>query len=459
VQRASAAFRAVDERRRDRALLSNCAGARHGGSRLRDEAVVDLYIDVGARRGVVDAADVATVAVLAQQQRRYAKLDALRIVDATRNGRLLATFEVYWHDAVALRLDDVDLRDNSEAFRCQIDGSRRLSHLHDVLRKLAGRTINAPMHAFAVDGIVRRRELPLDVFEPKKARTIDELVDHSRGKQFGQTARRGLLRHGELLLRSAHAIIQRQSLESSRRNQCDDRMNFASARDRRRFFIERGLRRRSRGGRGSDLESLMKLPRTEIGVNARELLGAIPFCVVGGIATRAYMPERSTKDIDFLVSPDDFEGTEQRLRAAGYSATARSDDLSFSDSRLGLFGRAWQKENIRINLISSSQAWVHEAIMAESFDQTGLRVIALPYLVLMKIDASRGQDQADVERMLGRVSAENVECIAEIVDRYSGDPQAADDVRQYALLGRMEYQMHPPDDDRSIKLDDFTQRL
>lgn len=236
-------------------------------------------------------------------------------------------------------------------------------------------------------------------------------------------------------------------------------MNFASARDRRRFFIERGLRRRRHGGCGSDLEALMQLPRTEIQVNARELFGKISFCVVGGIATRAYMPERSTKDIDFLVSADDFEGAEQRLREAGYSAIARRDDLLFPDSRLGLFGRAWQKEDIRIDLISSSQEWVHEAMMTESYDQTGLRVIALPYLVLMKIDASRGQDQADVERMLGRVSAEDVERIAEIVDRYSGDPQAADDVRQYALLGQMEYQAHPPDDDRPIRTDDFTQRL
>jgi len=203
----------------------------------------------------------------------------------------------------------------------------------------------------------------------------------------------------------------------------------------------------------------MKLPRTEIQVNARELFGNIRFCVVGGIATRAYMPERSTKDIDFLVSAHDFQVAEQRLRDAGYSATGQRDDLFFPDSRLGLFGRAWQKANIRIDLISSSQEWVHEAMMAETYDQTGLRVIALPYLVLMKIDASRGQDQADVERMLGRVSAEEIERIAKIVDRYSGDPQAAEDVRQYALLGQMEYQTHPPDDDRSIKVDDFTQRL
>ncbi len=232
-------------------------------------------------------------------------------------------------------------------------------------------------------------------------------------------------------------------------------MNFGLARDRRRFFIERGLRRRTRGGRGGALDSLMGLPRTEIDVNARELFGTIPFCVVGGVATRAYMPERSTKDIDFLVGADDFEAAERRLLGAGYAAVAQDDDLFFYDSMLGLFGRAWRREDERIDLISSRQDWVHEALATEHYDQTGLRVIALPYLVLMKIDASRGQDQADVERMLGRLGDAEVERVARIVDRYSGDPQAAEDVRQYAALGRMEYARGrvPEDDNRTLEDD------
>lgn len=183
----------------------------------------------------------------------------------------------------------------------------------------------------------------------------------------------------------------------------------------------------------------MGMPRTEIDVNPRALFGAIPFCVVGGVATRAYMPERSTKDIDFLIGPDDFEAAERRRVGAGYEAVPEDDDLFFSNSMLGLFGRAWRGEDVRIDLISSRQAWVHDALTTESYDQTGLRVIALPYLVLMKLDASGGQDQADVERMLGRLDDAEVERVARIVDRYSGDPQAAEDVRQYAVLGRMEY--------------------
>jgi len=238
-------------------------------------------------------------------------------------------------------------------------------------------------------------------------------------------------------------------------------MNFGLARERRRFFIERGLRRRVLGGRGSALDSLMQLPRMEIGVNASDLFGDISFCVVGGVATRAYMPERSTRDLDVLVSADDFPAAEERLRSAGYSALTKDDDLFFVDSLLGLFGRAWQKGDIRIDLISSAQEWVHEALVTESRDQTGLQVIALPYLVLMKIDASRGQDQADIERMLGRLSDDEVEHVARIVDRYSHDPQAADDVRQYAILGRMEYAKPQREEQGAGQKheDDITRRL
>lgn len=217
-------------------------------------------------------------------------------------------------------------------------------------------------------------------------------------------------------------------------------MDFKLARDRRRFFIERGLRRRRAAGRGGALESLMALPRTEVVVDPHNFLGEIPFCVIGGVATRAYMPERMTKDIDILVGANDFDAAELRLRDAGYQAGGPHDDLFFSNSMLGLFGRAWEKGAVRVDLISSRQAWVHEALAVYAYDQTGLRVIALPYLVLLKLDASRGQDQADVERMLGRLSNDDVKKVAEIVGRYSNDPQAEQDVYQYALLGRLEYE-------------------
>lgn len=240
------------------------------------------------------------------------------------------------------------------------------------------------------------------------------------------------------------------------------KLDFHLARDRRRFFIERALKRRS-PGTGSAILSLMKLPRGELKMSPQELLGDIPFCIVGGVATRAYMPERSTKDVDILVNACDFASAEECLSKTGYTAIRKLDDLFFVNSALGLFGRAWQKADARIDLISSDQDWVHDALMIDSRDQTGLRVIALPYLVLMKMDASRGQDQADIERMLGRLEATAVEDVAKVVTRYLGDPQAAEDVRQYALLGRMEYQRVPEDQEprtaRPLQGGDITRQL
>jgi hypothetical protein len=68
----------------------------------------------------------------------------------------------------------------------------------------------------------------------------------------------------------------------------------------------------------------------------------------------------------------------------------------------------------------------------------------------MKIDSARGIDQGDLTRMLGRLDEEQVEEIVRIVGRYVHDAQAADDVRQYALLGRMEWDSHARRRDGSV---------
>lgn len=188
-------------------------------------------------------------------------------------------------------------------------------------------------------------------------------------------------------------------------------------------------------GAGSDLEALMRLPRRDIAVNFSELFLDIPWCVIGGVATRAYMPERSTQDVDILIEHSDFANADQRLTDAGWT---QGSDLFFPNASLGLYGRAWSRGDSHLDVLSSEQLWVREALQVPHYDQTGLRVIPLAYLVLMKIDSARTIDQGDLGRMLGRVGENDIAKIAEIVSTYSHDPQAADDVRQYAELGRWE---------------------
>ncbi|TAM73636.1 hypothetical protein EPN44_13155 [bacterium] len=159
-----------------------------------------------------------------------------------------------------------------------------------------------------------------------------------------------------------------------------------------------------------------------------DLFGGLPVMVVGGVATRAYAPERQTKDIDVMVEHERFAEATSTLAADGWK---KNIDLPFPNASLGL------------DIISTDQEWGREAFGAASaFDTTGLRVIPLAYLTLMKIDSARGIDQGDLTRMLGRLDNEQIEAIAAIVDRHAHDPQAAEDVRQYAALGRMEWDSH-----------------
>ena len=213
-------------------------------------------------------------------------------------------------------------------------------------------------------------------------------------------------------------------------------LDYRQSRDRRRFYLDRGLRKQGWGA-GSDLRRLMELPRDEVAAKLESLFGDISAMVVGGVAARAYAPERQTKDVDFLV---DHERFAEATTCLGQFSWRKKLDYVFPNTSLSLHGETWEKDGFLIDAIATDQEWGTEAFRQPTYDQTGLRVIPLAYLVLMKLDSARGVDQGDLTRMLGRLEDSEVEAIARIVERHSHDPQAAYDARQYALLGRMEWE-------------------
>lgn len=215
------------------------------------------------------------------------------------------------------------------------------------------------------------------------------------------------------------------------------KLDYRRSRDRRRFYLDRGLRKQGRGA-GSDLRGLMQLPREAVMVRPEDLFGDLPALVIGGVAARAYAPERLTKDIDFLIDHDRFAEATSLLAKRGWQ---KKIDLVFPNASLGLGGQAWEKDGLAIDVITTDQAWAYEAFDTPAYDQTGLRVIPLAFLVLMKLDSARGIDQGDLTRMLGRLDDAEVDAIVKVVEKHSHDPQAADDVRQYTLLGRMEWEI------------------
>ena len=109
----------------------------------------------------------------------------------------------------------------------------------------------------------------------------------------------------------------------------------------------------------------------------RPILGDIPWVIVGGVATRAYMPERATKDLDFLVRWRDGDEVRERLEAAGYHYVthlavpgflARSPDgVDLDDVRVGQL-----RSNARLCEKHVDELLVLEVVLQDPFDDQEL---------------------------------------------------------------------------------------
>ncbi|MGP6157168.1 MAG: hypothetical protein ACLPYS_06615 [Vulcanimicrobiaceae bacterium] len=208
---------------------------------------------------------------------------------------------------------------------------------------------------------------------------------------------------------------------------------FADKAFRREWFLAR--MHRTQPSAGSDFAALMALPRKDLDVALDTYFQAGAYALVGGVATRAYQPERATKDVDVLVPEDSLEALRTRLQAAGGRMTSM---LSMPDSHLGLEGEAWSVPSAgEIVILWSRQPWAREALAGAGRDQTGEPVVSLGHLVLMKLDASRGIDQGDLSRMLGLADDVSLEQTRAVVRRYFGH-DLAQDLESYIELGRLE---------------------
>jgi len=105
------------------------------------------------------------------------------------------------------------------------------------------------------------------------------------------------------------------------------------------------------------------------------------------------MPERMTDDVDILVLTEEAANLYRELEQAG---SRRTGELSIGAS-------TWQlPDGTYWDVIESSDSWVREAIRNPNNAPDGLPIIGLPYLVLMKLKASRGIDLGDSNADVGR---------------------------------------------------------
>ena len=165
----------------------------------------------------------------------------------------------------------------------------------------------------------------------------------------------------------------------------------------------------------------------------RPILKGINWAIVGGVATRAYMPERMTRDLDIIILENDGNAVMEKLGQAGYQII----------SRLAIPGYSLRSPaGIEIDVIFGNTSWIKDALTHTKLDPAGYPVIGLPYLILLKMDAQRAQDWADVSRMLGLASDAELDEVRAVVVRYA--PDDSEDLESLIFIGKKEQEI-PPD--------------
>ena len=165
----------------------------------------------------------------------------------------------------------------------------------------------------------------------------------------------------------------------------------------------------------------------------RSILSGMDWVIIGGVATRAYMPERVTKDLDILVRATDGPEVIERLKRAGYTVV----------SRLAVPGYLLRSpDGVEVDVLFGRYPWLTEAFTQARHDQAGYPVISLPFLVLLKLAANRGRDVGDMTTMLGWASTEDLDEVRAVVARYS--PEDSGDLESLIFIGQKEREL-PPD--------------
>jgi hypothetical protein len=186
--------------------------------------------------------------------------------------------------------------------------------------------------------------------------------------------------------------------------------------------------RRQRPGTGSNLRrgdtALREWP------DLTDILRDVPWAVAGGVATRNYMPERGTQDLDVLVRSADLRRAESLFEHAGFEKTGE----------LSIGGSTWRLPDATpVDLIEGRGPWVADALRlaGTNRDQQGLPVLTLPYLVLMKMESDRIIDSGDIARMVGMADEDARAATREVVGKHR--PEFVEDLESIIALGDLEF--------------------
>lgn len=193
-------------------------------------------------------------------------------------------------------------------------------------------------------------------------------------------------------------------------------------------------RRRQRPGSGSARDFLWERTTMTQWPDLTPVLSPILWAVVGAAATRLYMPERFTRDLDIAVGVQDVQAVRRKLSNAGY----------LLQGALSIGGTRWQSPGgDTIDVIEGTDPWWAVALQAAqtNLDAQGLPILPLPYLVLMKFNASRTIDLGDITRMLGLADEAALTQVRDLFRLLA--PDGLEDLESLIALGKLETGLPP----------------
>jgi hypothetical protein len=196
----------------------------------------------------------------------------------------------------------------------------------------------------------------------------------------------------------------------------------------RRTIIDMALRRQRRGAGSSDAFLAQRTTHMHW-LDLTPVLAPIRWAVVGAAATRLYMPERVTLDLDIAIAAWDAAAVARRLEAGGF---VKLNDLSIG-------GATWRApDGQTVDVIELDEPWHDTALdgAQANRDAQGLPILPLPYLVLMKFKAGRTRDLGDITQMLGLADEAMLERVRTTFQRHS--PGDIEDLESLITLGKLE---------------------
>jgi len=160
------------------------------------------------------------------------------------------------------------------------------------------------------------------------------------------------------------------------------------------------------------------------------VLGTIPWVLVRGLALRAYIPERMTLDVDILIHERDSKAVCAAFTAAGYHVIGQLSIGGFSV-------QGDEPGAPPIDVLTRADSWLDAALATPSRDSAGYPVLARLYLILLKLQAGRTQDLADVQRLVAYTSVAERAEFTQVVRQES--PELVEDLESLFTLADLEF--------------------